>query len=199
MNKPYNSNFELVAEMNEAFGNPQGDPRAIDMAKLKSQCKNILDEYKELMEAIEAGDFYKIRDALCDIHVFTYGAHHLMGLDADMDMQEVVSAVMTRFIITPDDRLDTMMKHHSKGVTDIYFEGDYPRMIMKSGSDQPDAPKGKFLKSASYREPEFNGLCFAAKPPEGWKESPVGNWGLTKEMQIKESPPVTIFKSNDGA
>src|SRR3546814_4110464 len=28
-------------------------------------------------------------------------------------------------------------------------------MVMKSGADQPDAPKGKFLKSVSYREPEF--------------------------------------------
>jgi hypothetical protein len=26
-------------------------------------------------------------------------------------------------------------------------------MVMKSASDQPDAPKGKFLKSASYSEP----------------------------------------------
>ena len=41
------------------------------------------------------------------------------------------------------------------GVTDVYFEGEYPTMIMKSASDQPDAPKGKFLKSASYKEPVF--------------------------------------------
>jgi hypothetical protein len=45
--------------------------------------------------------------------------------------------------------------HTMKGVHDVYFEGEYPTMVMKSGSDQPDAPKGKFLKSASYKEPVF--------------------------------------------
>jgi hypothetical protein len=28
-------------------------------------------------------------------------------------------------------------------------------MVMKSASDQPDAPKGKFLKSASYQNTVF--------------------------------------------
>ena len=96
-----------------------------------------------------------VRDALCDINVFSYGAHHMMGLDADRDMDAVITGVMTRFIKNPEDKAQTVAKHSQAGVTEVYFEGAYPYMVMKSAVDQPDAPKGKFLKSASYRAPEF--------------------------------------------
>ena len=97
-----------------------------------------------------------VRDGLCDIHVFAYGAHHLMGIDADQDMNSVVDGVMTRFIKDEADKQSTIAKHAAKGVTEVYFEGEYPVMVMKSAVDQPDAPKGKFLKSASYSEPVFH-------------------------------------------
>lgn len=177
------TNFELVSNMNAAFGNPKGNSGAIDLDKLKSQCKNILDEYNELLEAIEAKDFYKIRDALCDIHVFAYGAHHLMGLNADEDMHAVVEAVMTRFIKDPADLHASIETHRAKGVLSYYTEGHYPRMILKSSCDQPDAPRGKFLKSASYREPTFGGLCFQSKPVEGWAATKIeSNWGFQQEQ-----------------
>jgi hypothetical protein len=177
----YATSFEQVAAMNEAFGNPKGDLKNINQEKVFNQCTNILDEYGELMaafgadpvtvklivremkdhfhEAVHEGsrtfDLTQARDALCDIHVFAYGAHHLMGIDADGDMKAVVDGVMTRFIKDPLDKQMTVELHARKGVTDVYFEGDYPTMVMKSASDQPDAPKGKFLKSASYRDTVF--------------------------------------------
>lgn len=149
------TSFQMVSEMNAAFGNPKGIHTQIDWTRLQNQCKNIKDEFNELMEAIAAKDLDKTRDALCDIHVFTYGAHHLIGLDADDDMKTVVDAVMTRFIKNEEDKLATIAKHAAKGVTEVYFEGDYPKMVMKSSCDQTDAPKGKFLKSASFMEPVF--------------------------------------------
>ncbi|MBB4517388.1 hypothetical protein [Paraburkholderia fungorum] len=169
------SNFQRVSEMNAAFDNKKGDPSAIDWARIQSQCKSIGHEFGELMialgaqkeqvkdliKAIDAVQFGgevnidQVRDSLCDVHVFGYGAHHLMGIDADRDMNDVVDGVMTRFIKSEDDRLATVAKHASSGVTDVYFVGEFPTMVMKSASDQPDAPKGKFLKSASYREPVF--------------------------------------------
>jgi hypothetical protein len=164
--------------MNEAFGNPEGDPSNIDIDRIRSQCKNILDEFVELMVALGANksrieaartsflaqlvfdskfedDISHVRDALIDIHVFAYGAHHLMGIDADRDMGSVISGVMSRFIKDEADKEATIAKHAAKGVIEVYFEGEYPAMIMKSAVDQPDAPKGKFLKSASYKEPVF--------------------------------------------
>lgn len=172
------SNFQLVSFMNEAFGNRKGDPQNIDLNRVRNQSKNIFDEFCELMVALGANkariqeaketflkqivfdskfetDIDKARDAFCDINVFSYGGHHLMGIDADRDMQSVINAVMSRFIKDPEDLKATVAKHAAKGVTFVYFEGDYPTMIMKSGDDQPDAPRGKFLKSASCVDPVF--------------------------------------------
>lgn len=172
------SNFSRVSEMNAAFGNPKGDPANIDWKRVRAQCRNIGHEFCELLAAlgalpgtlealraeIDASDLFgemptvnveQVRDSLCDIHVFAYGAHHLMGIHADLDMDAVVAGVMTRFVKDDADKAATIEKHAAKGVTEVYFEGEYPKMIMKSAVDQPDAPKGKFLKSASYSEPVF--------------------------------------------
>lgn len=142
--------FQRVAEMNTAFGNPKGNASNIEWKRLEKQCRNILDEYCELMDAIASENIDDVRDALCDIQVFANGAQHLMGVDGDDDMHAVVDGVMTRFIKDADDLQATVVLHAAKGVTKVYFEGVFPKMIMKSAVDQPDAPMGKFLKSASY-------------------------------------------------
>ena len=172
------SSFERVSEMNSAFGNQKGDPTKINFERVRNQTRNILDEFCELQIALGADpasidalrsaakdikytgqvELEHVRDGLCDIHVFAYGAHHLMGLDADVDMNCVVDGVMTRFIKDDADKQASIAKHAAKGVVDVYFEGAYPTMVMKSASDQPDAPKGKFLKSASYKEPVFTAV-----------------------------------------
>jgi len=147
--------FQRVAEMNTAFGNPKGNIQGIDWTRLEKQCRNILDEYCELMDAIVAKSVNDTRDALCDIQVFANGAQHLMGVDGDADMHAVVDGVMTRFVKDEGDLQATMALHAAKGVTEVYFEGVFPKMIMKSAVDQPDAPMGKFLKSASYSNTVF--------------------------------------------
>lgn len=172
--------FQLVAGMNEAFGNARGNFYQLNLDRIKRQSMNIGNEFVELMEALGLKDYAcryltetlhqvlsdssnwsgeldvkEVRDALCDIQVFSQGAQHFMGLDGDADMNAVVAGVMTRFIKDEADKEATIAKHAAKGVTDVYFEGDYPTMVMKSASDQPDAPKGKFLKSASFQETVF--------------------------------------------
>lgn len=147
--------FQRVAEMNTAFGNPAGDANNINWSKLYSQCKNILDEYQELLDAIDMRDFTGVRDALCDIEVFTMGAQHIAGLDGDADLHDVITGVMTRFVKDEDDLKATLAKHYAKGVSKVYIEGEFPKMVVKSAVDQPDAPKGKFLKSASYKDTVF--------------------------------------------
>lgn len=191
----YLSSFRQVAAMNVAFGNPAGDPYAVDVARLQSQMLNVVDELGEFyvatgcdaalvaagVEAFKAHiteamagdeefgmDFIKARDAVCDIQVFAMGGQHFMGVDGDDDMRAVVEGVMTRFIKDDADKAATIAKHAAKGVTEVYFEGEYPRMVMKSAKDQPDAPKGKFLKSASFREPDFPMIARPRpKPLEG--------------------------------
>jgi len=171
------SNFQRVAAMNAAFGNPEGDPKAIDFDRVRKQCLNIADEFGELMIALGAdpenmkqavaqikdvgaytsgqADLTEVRDALCDIHVFAYGAHHFMGIDADDDMDAVVDGVMTRFVKDPADLAATLDMHTDRGIKEFDIFGDYPTVVVKSAEDQPDAPKGKFLKSASYQNTVF--------------------------------------------
>ena len=171
------SNFNRVATLNTAFGNPKGNPKAIDWDRVRKQSLNIADEYGETMIALGADpalvkdavahlkyvssmavnpvNALQVRDGLCDIHVFAYGAHHLMGVDADTDMDAVVDGVMTRFVKDPQDLKATIKLHADKGVHRVYTEGEFPTMVLKSAADQPDAPKGKFLKSASYTDTVF--------------------------------------------
>lgn len=171
------SNFDLVSRMNTAFNNSKGNAASIDWGRTRKQSLNIIDEWVELMiglgapdetlkelaaqakrvasQPINAPDLNMVRDAVTDIHVFAYGVHHFMGVDANQDMESVIDGVMTRFVKDEADKEATITKHAAAGVTDVYFEGEYPTMIMKSASDQPDAPKGKFLKSASYQDTVF--------------------------------------------
>lgn len=176
------TSFERVAAMNEAFGNPRGEVGKVDFVKIFNQSVNIFDEYLELLEALGVKnddlmgklkfvhdevivnhcqspftevDVHEARDALCDIQVFGLGAQHMMGVNGDADMQAVVNGVMTRFVKDEADKEATIKMHAAKGVTDVYFEGEFPEMVMKSARDQPDAPKGKFLKSASYSQAVF--------------------------------------------
>jgi predicted HAD superfamily Cof-like phosphohydrolase len=171
------TNFQRVSAMNTAFGNPKGNPKNIDWDRVRKQCLNIPDELGELFIALGANaadikhvihtlkrvaanatgevNVTEVRDALCDIPVFSYGAQHFMGVNGDADMNAVIDGVMTRFVKNQEDLDATVKLHAAKGVLDVYHEGEFPTMVLKSGSDQPDAPKGKFLKSASYQNTVF--------------------------------------------
>lgn len=170
--------FERIKEMNEAFGNPEGDPKNINWDVIKSQCNSILDEFIELQRGLGLEEttlrflmgargsldqavypltpnLKDVRDALCDINVFSGGAHHLMGIDQEADMSAVLNSLFTRFVKDDVDMSNTMQYHANKGVHQVSYEGNYPFKIARSLVDQPDAPKGKFLKSASYTQPTF--------------------------------------------
>lgn len=149
------TSFKRVAAMNEAFGNPKGSYASVDLARINAQVANVQDEYTEFQIACQKGDLLGMRDAICDMQVFLMGAQHLMGVDGDADMQAVIEGVMTRFIKDWDDLEATIKMHKERGVALVYTEGEFPKMILKSSVDQPDAPKGKFLKSASYKDTVF--------------------------------------------
>jgi Phosphoribosyl-ATP pyrophosphohydrolase len=166
------SMFHNVSKMNEAFGNPKGNPANIQDERDSHlrQCQNIGSEFQELMNAFGIRvdmtfispsnygpvDVDGVRDALCDIMVFALGAFHRMGIDAERDMDTVVSAVMTRFCKDVGDLVETQKKYRDLGVG-YTMHGEFPFVYLRSASDQqmPEYPKGKFLKSVSCRQPEF--------------------------------------------
>lgn len=215
--------------MNLAFGNAEGVRTNPDFARVQNQCKNIGDEIGELNTAYSERNMSQVRDALCDICVFAYGGHHMIGIPGwelrhlnapqiwavferemdklerrfsdlmllfsnnptpesiafylddivntaasmqesigvlhDDDMQDVIDGVMTRFVKDDSDKEATYANHNAKhkakggeGELQVYYEGEYPKMIMKSLVDQPDAPKDKFLKSESFKDTVFGNL-----------------------------------------
>lgn len=181
--------FQEVAKMNEAFGNPKGDKDLFhasampvmanaeegvptfdkgdadkQWARLEKQCKNILSEYNELLEGLAERNLHKVRDALCDINVFSLGAHHFLGEDADADMTAVVDALYSRFCKDEKHLRATHLHYASIGV-DCYDEGEFPTKCLKSSYDQGmtikdgaevwEYPKGKFLKALGYGKPVF--------------------------------------------
>lgn len=149
--------FKQVSTMNEAFGNPKGNPQEVDFTRLQKQCSNILDEYNELQEALASQDPILIRDALCDIMVFSLGAFHFMGADADEDMNVVYTSNMSKFIKNDEDKEATEAKYKALGVPYV-LEGEYPIMRLRCtetvvGSDGETYRSNKILKSASYVPP----------------------------------------------
>ncbi len=172
--------FKAVKDMNVAFGNPEGDPYMLEAedptiwASLERQCHNIgghithtknslawhIDgEVKELLIALEARNIDKVRDALCDIMVFTLGAFHFAGYDANRDMRSVIDGVLTRFCKDDDELTHTIKKYELRGLQ-VYADGEFPFKFVKSsidqvGTDGETYPQGKFLKSVGYKDTVF--------------------------------------------
>ncbi len=211
--------FALVSEMNVAFNNPKGDPNKINGAKLLSQCKNIGKEFQELMAGFgikieikygERDTAHKtnlddIRDALCDINVFSLGAHHFMGLDANIDMHSVIEGVMTRFCQNSDQLARTCTHFNTLGIK-YYVEGTFPRVCLKSAEDQGDGeyPKGKFLKCVDYKTAVFYqpGVPKAPEVPTNAADRQGYHGGIgsgerySTMVPIEAAPPTTMEKAN---
>jgi hypothetical protein len=155
--------FEAVSSLNVAFGNLAGDPLNPDWDRLKSQAQNILDEYNELMEdGIEAKNMTEVRDAICDILVFTLGLAHMAGVPVVEDMDEVDRSNRSKFCADPGQLLATIDKYNQLGV-EVVVDGVYPMKRVKSAKEQKDNkgnnyPKGKMLKSVSFVEPKLRDL-----------------------------------------
>lgn len=155
------SMFEDVKKMNVAFGNAEGTLDNINWERLTSQCKNILDEYIELTDAITAKDPIAVRDALCDISVFNLGAAHMIGADHEADMKAVFDSNMSKFCKDGVETAQTIKKYQDLGIIVIPL-GDYPLGYVKTPEGNPQVDdKGKmyqankFLKGIGFKEPVF--------------------------------------------
>lgn len=91
--------------------------------------------------------------------VFTLGAFHLMGADADADMQAVYESNMSKFIKDDADKAAAESKYTGLGLK-VSFEGGYPTMRCRCletavGTDGETYRANKVLKSPSYIPPVF--------------------------------------------
>ena len=145
--------------INAAFGNPKGDPLAPDWKRISDQSKNILDEYNELMDAIAAKDMTEVRDAICDILVFTLGVGYIAGVPVNQDMDAVQVSNQSKFCGNDVEVAETVKKYADLGV-ETYVDGEFPMKRVKSTHEQTDL-KGaiyranKMLKCVKFKEPVF--------------------------------------------
>ena len=159
--------FQKIALLNNLAGNlTNGGWEAAD-----AQIKLIKSEFRELCEdGVEARNIHEVRDGIADMLVVIYGLAHRLGIDADADLHEVVLSNLTKF--DPSDTTDvqrTVAKYLNVGVETVQLEVDDPLRdegsdrklyVSKSaydqnGTDGKNYPKGKWLKSANFVEPEF--------------------------------------------
>ena len=152
--------FNDVSFMNSMFGNPKGYPDDPNWGKLLNQARNIQDEYLELLTAINEKDVTEVRDALCDIMVFTLGMYHFLGHDANGDMAKVYESNMSKFCSNPEELSGTVIHYNALGVQ-AYIGGEFPFKYVKSlkqqtGLDGKNYPQDKFLKNINWKEPIFD-------------------------------------------
>lgn len=150
--------FTDVQQLNRAFGLEYG-AKAGDWEFLENYVKNIFDEYEELLEAIAAKDVKEVRDALCDINVFSMGGHHHIGHDADADMKAVSDSNMSKFIPNDDVMEATIKKYADLGVV-VVPGGEYPIKYVvceyeQVGNGGETYRANKRLKGVLFKEPVF--------------------------------------------
>lgn len=155
--------YAQVSDLNNHFGNPQGDPYNPKWDRLESQAKNILDEYHELMDdGIKPKNLKEVRDAICDILVFTLGLAHMAGVPVLDDMDAVDFSNRTKFCKDQATVDATVAKYAALDV-ETYVDGEFPMKRVKSAKEQVGNDKKvyqahKMLKSVYFKEPVFEEL-----------------------------------------
>jgi predicted HAD superfamily Cof-like phosphohydrolase len=95
----YWTNFTLVGNFMEKFGQKVIDKKAPDLGNKELQdlrVSLIQEEVKELQEALAEKDIIEVADALTDILYVTYGAGHAFGIDLDDCFEEVHRSNMSK-------------------------------------------------------------------------------------------------------
>lgn len=147
--------FQRVVRLNKYYQNIQGNPSITNFKKIKEYSANFYDELQELQDALSERNQEEVRDALCDLVIYIYGAFYQMGIDANDDLNTVIDSLYSRFIENEQDLQDSLDYYHKKGIKEVEVEGEFPMKILRSMSNYPDAPKGKILKSVYYKKPEL--------------------------------------------
>jgi NTP pyrophosphatase (non-canonical NTP hydrolase) len=158
---PAHTNFTATAVINAIAGNPTN----AGWDAIEKQIKLIKDELKELDDGITARDIHELRDGIQDVLFTVYGLAHRAGIDADLDYAEVVRSNMTKFDDNDEDATRTRAKYLAIGVETVIFKLHDPSTgrvyyVTKSakdqtGSDNKGYPKGKWLKSFRFEEPQY--------------------------------------------
>ncbi len=157
------SNFNMCADINYLVGNTIERSKAV----MEHQKKIIQGEWEELCHNVEKGNIEALRDDIADMLFTVYGMAARLGIPADEDFKLVCDSQYTKFDTCLEDAIKTRDRYLKRGI-ETYFEikpnaNGEKLWVTYSASDQIDIenkpyPKGKWLKSANFKEPVFKPL-----------------------------------------
>lgn len=169
--------FSKNVNLNLAFGNAKGDVTSPDFGKIRNQAKLVLEETRELLEAVYFDHEVKIEftasprvlkepvvvdikdimrqimDAQGDITTVNDGVAHIAGFDGDECLQRVYASNMSKFIRNEGEVVPALDYYYNKGFPreSLRIEGEFPQACIKVVDtitvDGKEYPAGKFLKN----------------------------------------------------
>ncbi len=169
--------FSKNVNLNLAFGNAKGDVTSPDFGKIRNQAKLVLEETRELLEAVyfdhhvgiefvvtphavsekaklDLPEIMKaIMDAQGDITTVNDGVAHIAGFDGDECLQRVYASNMSKFVRSMDEVVPALDYYYNKGFPreSLRIEGEFPQACIKVVDtitvDGKEYPAGKFLKN----------------------------------------------------
>jgi predicted HAD superfamily Cof-like phosphohydrolase len=91
------TNFGKVREFHETFNVPNAPKPTLSTKEIQDLRVELIDEeFKELKDALEAGDIVEVADALTDILYVVYGAGLAFGIPLDECFEEVQRSNMSK-------------------------------------------------------------------------------------------------------
>ena len=157
-----NTNFEKVVYFNKSFGVPVNNTVQKDIFKkepklTKLRVDLILEEVKELQDAIKDNDMTETIDALADILYVVYGAGASFGINLDKAFDIVHKSNMSKLCQTEEDAIHTV-KLYKKKYKDNTSPYDSPAYrLSDNGKDWVvyNENTGKILKNYKYTPANF--------------------------------------------
>jgi predicted HAD superfamily Cof-like phosphohydrolase len=151
------TNFEKVIEFNRAFGckmYEKCDKSNLDDSKLVELRKSlILEEVKELCEALETKSMSETIDALADILYVVYGCGAALGINLDQAYDIVHKSNMTKLCETEDVAKETVewyKQHEKRYDSPDYRKSDDGRYWIVYNKSTVKILKNKYYVEANF-------------------------------------------------
>lgn len=145
------SSVDAVKEFHQVFSHEIGEkPQILSLGNLEFRKNFILEELKELEEAVANNDIVGVADALGDLQYVLDGAFLNCGLHnyKDAIIEEIHTSNMTKVCKT-EEQLKISMDWFKQAGIEVYYESVEDYHIIKRLNDN------KVLKPIGYKSPNL--------------------------------------------
>lgn len=156
------SNFQKILEFNKAFGvegydKPQFTIFDENPKLINYRLSLILEEVKELQDAIQQKDLTECVDALADIMYVTLGAFTAIGVDADVAFDLVHKSNMSKLCVSEEEAQKTVQwykenEYHRYDTPNYRRSDDGIHWVVYNESTK------KILKNVNYNAVSFESI-----------------------------------------